>query len=136
MRAVGQVIEQRSGYARVALERPEGCGGCGQCGPQQAASVILALNALRAPCGARVELEIDDRAAITAALLVFLLPLVGLAGGIVFSRLTAWWFALPPVNVQDLLSAATGFVIGLLPAARYERTLRPCAAIVAVLEEP
>ncbi len=84
MREIGIVTECGNGRAKVAVLRRSACGencaGCsGGCTPTK--SIIAARNDIGAECGDRVLLELEDRRALSAAVLVYILPLTALFAG-------------------------------------------------------
>lgn len=115
---VTRVLED--GFAEVAMRRESACSGecgsCGGCSAQAQTITVRARNALGAAAGDRVVVETAGRTVLSAALLVYLVPLVlffvGWAVGYVIG--------LPGMTA---VCCAAGFVLGIVPAVCYNHYL-------------
>ena len=108
----GIVIGLHEGRTRIRLESPPACAGCGSrgtCASGAAKSQIVEVDLLQ-PClpGEQVTLVLPETSIAFAALLGYLLPVIGLLLGAI---LGATFFA---GDLAAVLSAAGGFAGGLL----------------------
>ncbi len=79
----GLVIDTDKRIAQVVVEKSENCEGCNACGIGKGRTMIAEVeNSLNAKKGDSVLVEVSDRQAIKAALLVFGLPLAALFIGV------------------------------------------------------
>ncbi len=80
MRETGVVYKLRGSFATVRFDRKTACENCNMClKPREANYVELRLkNTLSAKVGDRVEVTMGDRAVLTAALLVYAVPLIAM----------------------------------------------------------
>ncbi len=107
-------------HAEVTLRRQSACSGdCGSCGGCAAAGqwiTVQAVNTIGAQPGDRVLVETAGKTVITAALLVYLVPLVlffaGWAVGAAIGR-----------GGTSALLGALGFLAGMVPAVCFNRYL-------------
>ena len=76
----GVITEVNKNEATVRLSEHSECAQCGNCSGQDA-QVIQALNPLHAKPGQQVIVEVEDQNMIKSAFIVFVLPLLALAGG-------------------------------------------------------
>ena len=84
MRDEGTVIAVRGDRALVRMSGKGGCEGCQSCSSTSGCSVELeAVMGEPVEAGSRVLVEVSSAGAAASAVLVFLLPLVGLVGGVV-----------------------------------------------------
>lgn len=107
------------GRAELTVRRKSACSGdchqCGGCGAVEQMFCLTAENPIGARAGDRVIVESAPTVVLTAAALVYLLPLAAfLVGYLATMPLGAWAFAV----------GAAGFALGLLPAFAYDRRVR------------
>lgn len=108
----GTVIGSAHGMTRICLESAPTCSGCGSRGTCKSGAakeqiVEVRLPALAQP-GAQVTLTLPESSVVLAALLGYLLPVVGLLlGAVIASGLFAG-------DLSAVLGAAGGFLAGLL----------------------
>lgn len=76
----GVVTEVNENEATVRLSEHSECAQCGNCSGKDA-STIQALNPIHAKPGQQVVVEAEDQNMIKSAFIVFVLPLLALAGG-------------------------------------------------------
>lgn len=111
MEQYGQVVEKKGETASVDLQRHLACASCGKCGilsgSKRRRITVEALNPINAEVGQRVLLESDDRQIIFISFMLYLVPLVGLLGGIIL------WLRIADLaglgGSQELGAAAVGF---------------------------
>ncbi len=115
---VTRLLDER--YAEVTLRRQSACSGdcghCGGCGAPDEVITVRAFNAIGAAPGDRVVVETAGKTVISAALLVYLVPLVLFFSGWAVGRAVG----LPGMAA---LCCALGFLLGIVPAACYNRYL-------------
>lgn len=108
------------GFAEVELRRRSACAGdCGRCGGCDAAGQTIrvrAYNAVNARPGDQVVVETAGKTVLSAALLVYLVPLV-----LFFAGCAAGYAVGLPWAMAAL--CAVGFLLGIVPAVCYNRYL-------------
>ena len=108
------------GFAEVMVRRKSACAGdcgrCGGCGEQAQTITVRAYNAVGAAEGDRVIVESAGRTVLSAAMLVYLVPLVLFFAG---------WAAGCAVGLPGwaAVCCALGFLLGIVPAVCYNRYL-------------
>ena len=107
MREVGEVVAVTPQRAQVKMIRSEMCAKCGRCGTfshhgETQEVIVEVIDPLGARVGSRVEVELGGREMLTAAYLLYLVPL-GLA--ILGYVLGNWW--------HNEVTGALGGVLGL-----------------------
>jgi len=110
----GVVTETRGDKAKVNLQRHLVCENCGRCGILSGANkrdiIIEAQNPIKAEEGQRVLLESDDRQVIFLAFMLYMVPILTLAAGIIL-----WLLVVTPgLNLegsQELPAVAVGFAL-------------------------
>lgn len=132
MEQIGQVAEvlegQAPGRAKVRVRRLGMCATCGKCaslaeltGPSEI--LVEALNLAGARPGDLVKLEMKASDVVKAAAVVYVMPLVGLAGGYLVGRLVWWLFRLFSsafgAEFWGTALGAAGAVAGVLVWYRY-----------------
>lgn len=110
-----------AGRAELTVRRKSACSGdchrCGGCGTVEQTLRLTAENPIGAQVGDRVLVESASGVVLTAAALVYLLPLAAFLGGYLAAlSLGAWAFAVGGVC----------FALGLLPALAYDRRVKRC----------
>lgn len=104
MREIGIVTELCCDMAKVTVLRRSACGeNCASCkgGCTPTMTVITAKNEAGAMCGDRVAVEISDKRALWAAVLVYILPLAALILGAAVGRV---------LGFGEGFSAVVGFI--------------------------
>lgn len=124
-------VEGRDAVVRVA--RQNGCGRCseaGGCGTSlmgqlfgQECSTYRAPNVVGAQPGDAVEVSVPDRGPLTAALLVYVLPLAGLLGGALLGQILAGGDGAIALGGLAGLVAGFGAGLGWSRRARTQRLL-------------
>lgn len=108
----GIVIGAHAGLARIRLEPAPGCAGCGSRGTCASGAGKPQIVEIRlpepAPPGARVTLTLPESSVAVAAVLGYLLPIVGLLLGAMSATLV---FA---GDLAAVIGAVCGLLVGLL----------------------
>lgn len=96
MRETGVVHKVRGRFATVRFDRKAACENCNMClKPREANYVELRLeNTLNAAVGDKVEVAMGDRAVLTAALLVYAVPLIVMGAALGFTYTLELWICL------------------------------------------
>lgn len=112
----GTVIGMDAGVARVRLAPAPGCAGCGSRGACASAAAKPQIVEVRLPSattvGSEVTLSIPESSVVLAALLGYLLPIVGLMVGAVAA------IGFVDSDLSAVIGAGAGFLLGLLGARR------------------
>ena len=107
------------GQAELYVVRRSACAGdchsCGGCGAAAQSFTLIAHNSIGAKEGDRVIIESETAPVLKAAMLVYLLPLLGFVGGFLLSY---------AIGHLAVLFGLAGFVLGVLPAFCYNRYLK------------
>ncbi|OJV62152.1 MAG: hypothetical protein BGO41_02180 [Clostridiales bacterium 38-18] len=84
MDRAGIVINQMGEYSRVKLVRHTACGNCGACqlGDDQKDIMLIAKNAVSAKEGDLVEVSMETGGVLSAAFIMYVIPLFGLFVGL------------------------------------------------------
>ncbi|MDH8677128.1 SoxR reducing system RseC family protein [Fusibacter bizertensis] len=88
MDRAGIVVSQMGEYSRVKLVRHTACGNCGACqlGDDQKDIMLVAKNAVKAKDGDLVEVSMETGGVLSAAFIMYILPLVGLFIGLLVGQ--------------------------------------------------
>lgn len=120
MREVGEVVAVTPQRAQVRMTRSEMCAKCGRCGTfaegDKQEVIVEVLDPMGVEVGNRVEVELGSREMLTAAYLLYLVPL-GLA--MVGYLLGNWWAN----ELMGVLGGALGLVISFYILRHYDRLL-------------
>lgn len=107
MRESGIVVGERGNLIDVKILRTgacsENCAGCGACGGKE--HIVLANNRVGAKTGDEVVLEMASQKLLSAAILVYIIPLVALAAG---------YYMASFFNKNDVFCAGTGFLFMII----------------------
>lgn len=123
----GTVIEVRGAHALVRLKRSSACSGCasaGQChaGRGESEQLLEVRNEVGAAAGDAVRVAVSTRAAISAAVGTYLLPVVGLLIGAGLAQLLAGTFIPAPAAANAAgLGGIAGAVLGVILGRRMRR---------------
>ncbi len=84
MRETGRVIELKEGTAKVRINRSTACGDCGACqvGREKLEMILTVENHIGAKVGNDVEVDIENTNFLTAVLIGYGIPLLGLLFGV------------------------------------------------------
>ena len=126
----GIVISTQAGVARVRLSPADGCTGCGSrsscasaAAKPQIVEVLLPETAL---AGSEVTLTLPESSVLLAALLGYLLPVVGLLAGAIAA------VGLFSSDLSAISGAGVGFILGLVGVRRLSGTHFPAALAPSV----
>ena len=111
----GLVIDTDKQIARVKVEKSGDCGGCNACGIGKDRTMIAEVdNSIKAQKGDSVLIEVSEKQAIKASLLVFGLPLAALLIGVfgISKIVQSMWFA----SSSDAIDGIIGFIFFALAA--------------------
>ncbi|GAB6108817.1 SoxR reducing system RseC family protein [Fusibacter bizertensis] len=88
MDRAGIVVNQMGEYSRVKLVRHTACGNCGACqlGDDQKDIMLIAKNAVKAKDGDLVEVSMETGGVLSAAFIMYILPLLGLFIGLLVGQ--------------------------------------------------
>ena len=135
MDRAGIIVSQMGEYSKVKLVRHTACGSCGACqlGDEQKDILLVAKNTVKAKNGDLVEVSMATNSVLSAAFIMYVIPLVGLFAGLLIGQML---FA-----GNDVLTALTGlavmalaFVIIKLNDKRFLRNEKYTAQILKVLQ--
>ena len=126
MREEGVVIETDENTATVRIDRTSACAHCkAGCIEKGGVMITQAENSAGAQVGDTVRLEFDPGAALTAALVVFGLPLLALLLGVILTTVVADRMGYQ--NRSQLLSIGVGavlFFLTFIPIRAYDRRVK------------
>ncbi len=108
MHRIGRIIELKGPHAIVTFTRHEACGDCQVCNVDEGQEGIAeVINAINAPLGALVELEMQDKDVLKAAYIVYLQPLLALllGLGITYAGVHFLWPSINPEPFAILVGA-------------------------------
>jgi len=107
MDRTGIVVNEMGEFSKVKLVRHTACGSCGAChlGDDQKDIHLIAKNAVDAHIGDMVEVSMPTNSVLTAAFIVYMIPLLAMFVGILVGQLTF------PAAGKDVLSAVLGIVL-------------------------
>lgn len=101
----GIVIEEMGSYLKLRLMRHTACGSCGAChlGDEQKDITLIAKNDANAHKGDLVEVEMATNGVLSAAFIMYVIPLVGLLTGLLAGNSL--------FGGNDLITAFSGLVV-------------------------
>jgi sigma-E factor negative regulatory protein RseC len=114
MEEMGRVISiEGDGTAIVAVERTEACKTCRACLTSEDGQLMLAraINLANAVEGDEVEIIIESKSMLTAAFLIYILPLIFFGLGYVFG-----WY-IPPLFSSSISAESSGIFFGFVLCA-------------------
>lgn len=118
VRHFGTVTAVENGYATVRFERSSACKHCGACleaGERE--MEIRVENSRHAEVGDLVEVAMEKRAVLTATVLCYVLPLLGLLAGVIVGSFFGEWYAFGLG-----LGICAGMLLLLIPIERRAKT--------------
>jgi len=135
MDRAGIVVSEMGEYSKVKLVRHTACGNCGAChlGDDQKDIMMIAKNAVHAKKGDLVEVSMATNSVLSAAFIMYVIPLAGLFIGLLLGQLI---FA-----GEDIMTAFLGlffmgltFVIIKLNDKRFLKNEKYTAQILTILQ--
>lgn len=125
----GQVVDLVENRARVRLARNDSCRSCGLChfGEDEGGMILEVGNSVGATTGDRVAVKLEERDPLSAAGLLFGLPLLALLSGAGTGWVLARALGFPPDGGAVLFSAV--FLAGAFFLIRYRELQRRDGAI-------
>ncbi len=112
MKQQGKVTSIHNGYANIQVLRASACGDkCSGCSGGCSKEVIdvNVRNDIHSKIGDNVELEVDEKTIIGAALLVYIFPIVSLILGLILTAVVTGWIGIR-VSEIALLSGGMSFM--------------------------
>ena len=105
MDRAGIVVSQMGDYSKVKLVRHTACGNCGACqlGDEQKDIMLVAKNSAGAKMGDLVEVTMATDSVLSAAFIMYVIPLAGLMIGLLIGQAL--------FNGSDVYSALSGLVL-------------------------
>lgn len=117
MREKGRVVEVNGGNITIAIGKESACGGncasCGGCG--QKVRTAKAINSVNAKIGDVVEIELCERKILSAAFIVYILPLLLFLPGYYLPRIFT------ENNVICTIAAFVFMIIGFFLTHAYDK---------------
>lgn len=135
MDRAGIVVSEMGEYSKVKLVRHTACGNCGAChlGDEQKDIMMIAKNAVHAKKGDLVEVSMATDGVLSAAFIMYVIPLAGLFIGLLLGQIL---FA-----GKDIMTAFLGlifmgltFVIIKLNDKRFLKNEKYTAQILTILQ--
>ena len=101
----GIVIEEMGSYLKLRLMRHTACGSCGAChlGDEQKDITLIAKNDVNAHKGDLVEVEMATNGVLSAAFIMYVIPLFGLLTGLLAGNSLS--------GGNDLITAISGLAV-------------------------
>ena len=128
----GIVIAVEGKVAKVRASQHNDCDSCGSCAGVGAA-VLDVYNPIEAQLGQRVKFELSDEKALTAAFVVYILPLITAFLGYLFGVWLAHKYALPLVPME-IGGCLVGFCVALVYIKIYDRALSGVSKLPVIRE--
>lgn len=126
MLSIGVVESVNGNKATVSLSRSTACGDCGACqmGKENLNRQVDALNPVGAKIGDRVTMEMADNTVLKAAFIVYIVPLIVLILGMVFTYFTLNYFHITEkVELYGFFVGLIGMAISFLIIKKREKKL-------------
>ena len=115
----GLVIETDNNIAKVKLTRHSECENCGSCSGQNEV-IQRAHNKIGAKPGQRVFIEVENNNVLKAAFIVFILPLLSIAAGIIIAELVSGILQISSV-VPDIIGACVCTLISVTIIKHFDK---------------
>lgn len=135
MDRTGIVVDQMGEFSKVKLLRHTACGNCGACqlGDDQKDIMLVARNSAKANVGDMVEVSMATGGVLSAAFIMYVIPLVGLFAGLMLGQLL---FSGNDglVALMGVLLMATSFFIIKLNDKKFLKNEKYTAQILNILQ--
>jgi len=135
MDRAGIIVSQMGEYSKVKLVRHTACGSCGACqlGDEQKDILLVAKNTVNAKNGDLVEVSMATNSVLSAAFIMYVIPLVGLFVGLLTGQV---FFAGNDVltALMGLAVMALAFLIIKLNDKRFLKNEKYTAQVLKVLQ--
>lgn len=135
MDRAGIIVSQMGEYSKVKLVRHTACGSCGACqlGDEQKDILLVAKNTVNAKNGDLVEVSMATNSVLSAAFIMYVIPLVGLFVGLLTGQVL---FAGNDVltALMGLAVMALAFLIIKLNDKRFLKNEKYTAQVLKVLQ--
>jgi len=118
----GIVVEINGEMAKVKAARHGDCENCGSC-PGDNAITLDVKNPLSAKLGQKVAFEIPQTNMLQAAFVVYILPLIAAAAGVIVGSLIANQFGQPMIPFQ-IIGGIVAFILSLIFVKLYDRYVK------------
>lgn len=132
----GVVTEVQGYMATVRIDRAGACAQCkAGCMDQGGSMITEAANPTGAQIGDKVLLAFNSRAALTASLITFGIPLLSLLVGLILATIVA--NQIDYQGNRQLLSIGTGmlcFILSFVPLRKYDRHIKESGTYNVVVE--
>lgn len=132
----GVVTEVQGYMATVRIDRTGACAQCkAGCMDQGGSMITEAANPTGAQIGDKVLLAFNSRAALTASLITFGIPLLSLLVGLILATIVA--NQIDYQGNRQLLSIGTGmlcFILSFVPLRKYDRHIKESGTYNVVVE--
>ncbi|HRU84189.1 MAG: SoxR reducing system RseC family protein [Christensenellales bacterium] len=129
MREIGTVTKIKRDYAVVAFDRRSACDKCRMCAVTKGGAKVevTVKNTLGKGVGDAVAVEMGDKFVLTAAAVVYIIPLLLVAAGLLIGKIKG--------ETLQMILASAGFVLGFLIAAVVDKLLRRIKGFVPAMVE-
>lgn len=114
MKQTGLVIELVGDKAKIRMQRHTACGDCGACqvGPNQLKLILEAENTVGAKPGDLVEVDMETLDFFSAAIVIYLYPLIALIAGIF-----GGYYGVLALGFSNNAAQGIGAILGIISAA-------------------
>ncbi len=136
MERTGVIVSEADGLSKVKLLRHTACGNCGACqlGDDQKDVHLMAQNPLKACVGDMVEVSMPSNGVLSAAFIMYVIPLIGLFIGMVLGTVLfdgKEWAA----GLFGLLVMVAAFVIIKISEKKFLRNDKYTAVIQSIVQK-
>ncbi len=128
----GIVIAVTDQMARIKASRHSDCENCGAC-PGDNAMVMDARNPIGAVVGQKVLVKIAETNMLKAAFIVYIMPLVAIALGVVIGGEVAAYFGVGYVTTGRIAGGIITFLASIYFVLRYDRHAKGSASMQPVV---
>lgn len=115
----GLVIETSNGIAKIKVGRHNDCKNCGACSGNDSI-IISADNKIGAKPGQRVSFEVKETNVLSAAFIVFILPLIALFIGVVLGGFLAQYIRVN-VRMLQIIGGTIALVVAIIAVKMFDK---------------